>query len=584
LGGAAWVALAASAPALPDAWAAGLFVPAATAVSLFLLPSVALEHSVGRRFAWAPMLILGIAGLALVMQDGDATVRLGLLLLAPVAMAKAWSEPRLSWLPMLSAGLSALTLLVWAVPAWSSTDEAIRIEGVVQAVLPGAWAPDVILPLLWTTGWVALLHVAAGLFGERRTPRPLSWAALAAAVPVVLLAVDYAQVGQFQARSAWALMAGVLAAGLVTAAWLARRTEAPLTIQRAGVHAAGAVAALALGCAIVLNDAWLTVAVALMLPGLAWIEGAADLPPLRRVSLVVAGVVLVRLLLNPSVATYSIGSTPVLNGLLVAYGIPAVCFGVAARLSRRRADDVLVAVLEAGACAFGVLLLLLEIHQASNEGAWLAARAGFAELGWQVSGLGFVAVLLQWLTGRVPRPVLEYAWRIVGAGALLGGLALLWGNPLLSEQAVGRRLLWNAMLPAYLIPAALAVVAVRAGRVPRGVVGGYAFLAILMWVSAEVRQAFHPGEIGLGSNLRDGELWALSGAWLLLAAALMGAGAWLRVRLLRLMGLSMMALVVAKVFVVDMSGLDGLWRVLSFLGLGLALIGLGAAYRRFARQ
>jgi len=27
--------------------------------------------------------------------------------------------------------------------------------------------------------------------------------------------------------------------------------------------------------------------------------------------------------------------------------------------------------------------------------------------------------------------------------------------------------------------------------------------------------------------------------------------------------------------------LDGLWRVVSFLGLGLALIGLGAAYRRF---
>ena len=35
-------------------------------------------------------------------------------------------------------------------------------------------------------------------------------------------------------------------------------------------------------------------------------------------------------------------------------------------------------------------------------------------------------------------------------------------------------------------------------------------------------------------------------------------------------------------FLVDMSGLEGLWRVLSFLGLGLSLIGLGAVYRRFA--
>jgi uncharacterized membrane protein len=35
------------------------------------------------------------------------------------------------------------------------------------------------------------------------------------------------------------------------------------------------------------------------------------------------------------------------------------------------------------------------------------------------------------------------------------------------------------------------------------------------------------------------------------------------------------------VFAVDMSDLAGLWRVLSFLALGLALIGLGVVYRRF---
>jgi len=30
-----------------------------------------------------------------------------------------------------------------------------------------------------------------------------------------------------------------------------------------------------------------------------------------------------------------------------------------------------------------------------------------------------------------------------------------------------------------------------------------------------------------------------------------------------------------------MAELDGLWRVLSFLGLGLSLIALGAVFRRF---
>jgi uncharacterized membrane protein len=53
------------------------------------------------------------------------------------------------------------------------------------------------------------------------------------------------------------------------------------------------------------------------------------------------------------------------------------------------------------------------------------------------------------------------------------------------------------------------------------------------------------------------------------------------VRALRLAALGLMALTVAKAFLVDMGDLVGLWRVVSFLALGLALIALGWVYRRF---
>ena len=36
-----------------------------------------------------------------------------------------------------------------------------------------------------------------------------------------------------------------------------------------------------------------------------------------------------------------------------------------------------------------------------------------------------------------------------------------------------------------------------------------------------------------------------------------------------------------KAFLWDMASLSDLWRVASFLGLGLALIGIGYLYRRF---
>ena len=40
------------------------------------------------------------------------------------------------------------------------------------------------------------------------------------------------------------------------------------------------------------------------------------------------------------------------------------------------------------------------------------------------------------------------------------------------------------------------------------------------------------------------------------------------------------SLTVAKVFLLDMAGLTGVWRALSFIGLGLVLVGIGYLYQR----
>lgn len=50
---------------------------------------------------------------------------------------------------------------------------------------------------------------------------------------------------------------------------------------------------------------------------------------------------------------------------------------------------------------------------------------------------------------------------------------------------------------------------------------------------------------------------------------------------LRLAGLGLLTLTTLKVFLVDAAALDGLLRILSFLGLGVALIAIGWAYSRF---
>jgi uncharacterized membrane protein len=579
IAGAIWVALAATGGLGAETWAPGLFVPAAATLHLLLLPGAALEHPIGRRLCWLPFAALAAAGLLLAAAVPDPWVRAGLLLLSPLAVWRGATEPRLDRLPWLAALVFLLTLLVWALPAWQPTGEVLATEGYVMAVLPGAWAPEAIRPLLGVAVLLAAFYALAGLWLERRRARRLPWAALVAAVPVLTLAVTYVQVGLFQPVALWAFAALALAGGLVAAAWAAGADR-----KRAGVHAAGAVAALALGCAMLLADQWLTLAIALLLPPLAWIEAQADLPPLRLVALAAAALVLVRLLLNGYLVDYAFGTLPLVNGLLPSYGVPAAAFALSAWMFRKRGDDRAVAVLEAGAVVLVAALVALEIRHWSTGGD-LVADGSFTEAALDVSALAVQASLLLHLARRTGRVVQGWAWRVLGVLALFGAVLLLLGNPAVTNDPAGQ----TALLCGYLLPAVLAGLASSAPELRQPnwarLLGGYAVLAGLLWVGLEIRLLYHPGALGLeAAPIEDGELWAWSGGWLAYGGALLALGMASGQRAIRLAALAIIGLVTAKAFLIDMAGLEGLWRVLSVLGLGLVLIGVGGAYRRFVVQ
>lgn len=588
--GALWVLLGGVMATGPgDLWAPVLFVPAAAALHLFLLPGAALESAIGRRLAWAPFAILAASGLALLL-GGTASLApaAAILLLTPVAVAKGAAEPRLDRLPWLAALAGLLLLLIWPIGAWTTPGEPVTIEGVVQAVLPGEdWPPAALRPFLAAVLILAALHAAAGAWFERRAAHPLRWAALMAAVPLLALLVAYARVRGFALDIRWAVAALALAAALIGATALAMKEAAR---ERAGAHAAGAVGALALGVAMLLSDQWLTLAVALFLPALAWIEARADLPALRRVAIAVAGFVLVRLLLNWHVLEYGFGATPVLNGLLLAFGLPAALFALAAFIFRRRGDDLTVALLEAGAILFATALLLTQIRHFVTGGAMADTSTGwsFTEAALQVTGLAALATVLRLLDRRLGgRPVSAHGWRLLHGAALAVGTLLILFNPALEPGDPITVAVFNTLALAYAIPAALAAFAAQApdSRWPRGwreVLGAYAVLALFTWLTLEVRRYFNPESMALVfADPAGAELYAYSAAWLGFAAAVLALGIRQGSRELRLAALGLMGLTVAKAFLIDMDELSGLWRVLSFLGLGLALIALGWVYRRF---
>lgn len=568
IAGAAWVCIAATTDA-PGLWAAAAFVPAMAALNLALLPAAALDHPLGRRLAWGPFAVIAAAGLVLEQSAPDSTTRIALFLLSPIAVWKGVTEPRLDRLPWLASLIGLLALLLWGLPAWP-----YGIAGVAERGGPPPLEPTDVRAFLGAAVIFAGFYAAAGLVLERLAPHPLRWAALVAAVPILTLAAAFVQVTRFHPETSWDIAALLLSVGLTFVAVRAANDHSP---QRAGVHAAGAVAALALGCAMIFRDQWLTLSIALFLPALAWIEAKADLPPLRTVAMTVATLVLVRLALNWYVLDYAYGSTKLANGLVLAYAFPAAAFAYAAHLFRRRADDLLVAILQAGAVTFAAYFLAFEIRHWFGDGN-LEGPFTFDEIAIHVLTLSVQAWVYLFVAQRTGSATFDKIWRILGAGALTLAAWLLVFNPGLT----GARCETFSLFAAYLAPAAMALHA--RGRLTeselRPLLGGYALISGFVWITLQVHHAFNTDRMNR-FDLSEAELWAWSGAWLAYGLALMVYGIRANERPLRLAALGITSLVCVKVFLVDMGELTGLWRVVSFLGLGLALIGLGAVHRRF---
>jgi uncharacterized membrane protein len=110
-----------------------------------------------------------------------------------------------------------------------------------------------------------------------------------------------------------------------------------------------------------------------------------------------------------------------------------------------------------------------------------------------------------------------------------------------------------------------------------------AFILLFTYLNFLVRHAFGWPEVYLSGAdpMGQAELYTYSAVWLAVAVALIIYGLRADIRAVRIAALVLLAIVVAKVFLVDMSALAGIYRVISFLGLGAGLLGLGYAYQRF---
>jgi uncharacterized membrane protein len=322
-----------------------------------------------------------------------------------------------------------------------------------------------------------------------------------------------------------------------------------------------------------------------MVPGIAWIAQKRPLPALRALAAVMTAMVLARIAREPRIVGPDVGTVPIFNWLLYGYGIPAAAFWLAGYLLRRRVDDLPARIVDTAAILFTVLLAFLEIRHFMTGGEVYSRATGLAELALQVAVWLALAIGLERLrlrTGSVVHDVGALAMAGLGLAGIVLGLAFDQ-NPALTGEPVGGPFL-NLILLGYGLPAVLAGVLALVSRGVRpqadNTIAAITAVALaLLYLTLEVMRLYH-GPILIDGPTTDAEQYTYSAVWLAFGVALLAAGIRLHSRPVRFASAAVTILTVLKVFLVDMSNLTGIYQALSFIGLGIVLLGIGWFYQR----
>lgn len=529
--------------------------------------------------------LLAATAIVLASIHADAAM-IGFGILVAATLFVAWRAEAATGAVAAAAIFVAAVFLEWAVRA--NPDMLVLPGGPLPGIVPTATDGSVSLHLISAAIFAAGFG-AVGFLAQGRSISaavPVMWSAAGVFTPLALLIALYARIAHLDRSVPFAIMAVILAAlfGAATEA-LAKRDPRPGLAISAALFATGTLGALALAFTFALEKGWLTIALALMSMGTAWISMQRPIPFLRWIAAILAAIVVARVGYEPRIAGDAVGTTPIFNWLLAGYGIPALSFWIGARFLRRRADDAPLRMIEAAAILFTVLLAFLEIRHFVNGGNIYRASADLTEIGLQVSVALAMAIGLERLrlrSGSIVHNVSAVLLTVFAGLAVLFGLFFL-ANPMIWRIDVGGSFI-NLLLLGYAMPAVLAwllsytVAGHRRAGYSNTIAAG-ALLLALAYLWFEIRRLYH-GPILIHGGTTDAEQYTYSIAWLLLGVALLGIGVIVNSQRARLASAVVIALTIVKAFVVDMSTLTGIYRSLSFICLGLVLVAIGWLYQR----
>ncbi|GGC05539.1 membrane protein [Marinobacterium zhoushanense] len=516
----------------------------------------------------AVLLVIAAQSYTLFHQTLGLTAVWSQPLLPLVLLHAASKRPLLTPLPGLAFIALAGALLV-QFASWQQFEVVIRTPSPIER--------DSLIALLALFSLLATGYAAWNL--RARAPLPGIWASIGCLTPLLMLAIAYLVLAELDDEWRWggaALAAGI--AYLALARQAANRVATALTLTLiASSHLAYSLAVV-----IWFQEATLTLALALQLISLAAIHQRLPQPLLPWLIRLVILVVGCRLILNPWVISYP----SEVHWSLWTYGGSTLSCFIAARISRR--SPSLQAWLQGAAATLLVLTLGTELRYWLYDGQIFNRHYGFTEAAINTLVWGAAALVYHWRASL--SQYVAGLYRRLAALLLSMSLAnhilvvVLVDNPLWGHTAIASTPVWNLLLLAYGAPTLLLF---AIGRYYRAGVRSWAMLGcglnLLLFVSLEIRHLWQ-GALDIALPTGNPELYTYSAIWLLLAASGMGWAIHREQHRLYQGAMSLLVVVIVKIFLVDMEGLDGLLRVASFMGLGLVLLLLAWLHQHLRPQ
>jgi len=516
-------------------------------------------------------------------------LELSVFLLGPLVLVHRIPGVRLALLVSLAVG--CLRYLTLGLP--EAGVSAVLADG--ESLASTGW--DVSLELLVLIGLLSVaLLLAFGFYLSLRSSARLFVAPATSAASIILLLFAYIRIEQIVSSLLFAWAALLLA---MIFELIARRVHGALEEDETGRMVAvssyliSSVVSLTLAAIVAFQGPALTVSLGIVTAAAAFAYLRYPLSILRVFSLISLVPYVVHLIAKPLIDPVALEtSIPIFNPLLLGYGIPALGIMWAAwQLSRSKADIWAEGLQVAAIVLWIATVSILSLHAIDPTFTFSSKQQRILSItALVIIGGCFSLGMTRLSRGSKSRIQLIGADVLCSISMVVGVLGLgFYSSPLLDGRPpggvnVGDSLFFSVIHFGYLVPSLLfgSIVVFARDSKPQwltGVTWGFVILLGSLWVSMCIRHIFSPGF--LQSNpVEQSELYIYSVAWLCIGLVVLALGIGLRISILRAGSGLIFVLVTLKVFLIDLSALEGILRAISFIGLGLVLLAIGLVYQR----